>query len=97
MRTKQPRPKEPALSRPRSMLVVLTVLAVLSPRIVFAQQQGDAAMPWGVGLGVATMKRPYAGADAKKIVFPLLSFENEYVKLTSTGFDLKLASAGTVN
>ncbi len=43
------------------------------------------------------MKRPYAGAGTKTIGFPLLSFENEYVKLAGTGFDLKLASAGPIN
>lgn len=86
------------MSRSRPPLAVLTLLAGLSPHFAFAQQQqGSQATPWGIGLGVASTRRPYAGADNKTLAFPVLSFENQYVKVAGLGVDLKLGSAGPVD
>jgi outer membrane protein len=54
---------------------------------------GDAATPsrWGLGLGVASRQRPYAGVERKNNVLPVLYFENRWVRVAGAGAEFKLA------
>ena len=80
----------------RSLLAILTAAAAATPQLCVAQQQSPAATPWGLGIGVAAVKRPYTGADAKVIPFPLITYENAWVRFAGVGADLKLIEAGSI-
>ncbi|MDY0743184.1 MipA/OmpV family protein [Paucibacter sp. R3-3] len=71
-----------------------SLLALLLPNVSSAEEPGSDATPWRVGIGVASMARPYAGADNKTVAFPNVSYENDYVRIAGLGADLKLGSTG---
>ncbi len=81
----------------RLSTIALTVLLGSMPRLSFAQQQDSAATPWGVGIAVASTKRPYTGSGNKTMVLPVLSYEGEYVRVAGAGIDLKLGSTGPLD
>ncbi len=55
-----------------------------------AQASGEGMSAWALGLGVATRQQPYADADSKTNVLPLLFYENRWVRFAGTTADLKL-------
>jgi len=60
----------------------------------FAQQPPDKDEPdgssWGLGLAVVSGQSAYKGVDRETKVLPMLSFENQYVKLSGPNLELKL-------
>jgi outer membrane protein len=45
---------------------------------------------WGLGLGVMNTQKPYEGSKRESRALPFLQFENQYLKLSPMGFDVKL-------
>ena len=85
------------LRQTRPALVAAAAAFVLLPQPSFAQEQpATTAMPWAVGLGVATSQRPYAGDSSKTIPFPFVSYENDWFRIAGLGGDVKLGAAGPV-
>jgi len=83
----------------RSLL--LSALALGAAPLVRAQPAVDQSAPppsgWGLGIGASWQRPVYAGAENKTRVIPLISFENEYVRVLGLGADIKLPSAGPVS
>jgi outer membrane scaffolding protein for murein synthesis (MipA/OmpV family) len=81
--------------------VVLSAFALAATPLLQAQPAVDQSAPppsgWGLGIGAGWQRPVYAGAENKTRVIPLVSFENEYVRVLGLGADLKLPSAGPVS
>ena len=83
--------------------LVLSMLALSAVPLVMAQPQPGEDQPppppsgWGLGIGAGWQRPVYAGAENKTRVLPLISFENEYVRVLGLGADLKLPSAGPLS
>jgi MipA family protein len=54
--------------------------------------EGPPAMSWSLGLGVASMQKPYAGFDRETKALPMLQFENRYIHVFGPQIGLKLPS-----
>ncbi len=69
---------------------VAAILTCSAP--TFAQQPAGKGEPegWGLGLGVASMQKAYKGTDRETRALPMLSYENQYVKLSGPNLELKL-------
>jgi outer membrane protein len=69
----------------------MAALLLASAASTHAQQaQGPEATQWGIGAGVAVERKPYRDYDDKTHGIPLLMFENRWVSILGTQFDLKL-------
>jgi outer membrane scaffolding protein for murein synthesis (MipA/OmpV family) len=86
----------PYLRFKRALLATLAASAATASQSAFAQQQGSGGSPLGIGLGVAAFKRPYTGTDAKAIPFPMITYENEWVRIAGVGADLKFFDEGSL-
>lgn len=75
-------------------LLALSLAALATP--AHAQVFGDvdpaasSGTQWGLGIGVASRQRPYAEADRKNNVLPMLSVENRWFRLAGPGAEVKL-------
>ena len=45
---------------------------------------------WGLGIGVLSTQKPYAGIDRDNSGLPLIYFENQYVRVFGPGAEIKL-------
>jgi MipA family protein len=54
----------------------------------------EAEAHWGLGLAVGSERSPYAGVKNHSFVFPLVSYENRWVRLFGNQLDLKIPAAG---
>lgn len=45
---------------------------------------------WGLGIGVGSKQKPYAGIDRDTEVLPLIEFENKYIRLLGPALEVKL-------
>ena len=67
-------------------------LACAAP--AFAQQPPGKDKPegssWGLGLGVVNAQKAYKGTDRETKALPMVSYENQYVKLSGPNLELKL-------
>jgi outer membrane protein len=64
-----------------------------------AAQAGPAdrdATTWGVGLALSPDFRPYRDFDEKTKVWPLIAFENRWLRVAGPGLEFKLGQAGPV-
>jgi outer membrane protein len=68
--------------------------ALMGTALAHAQgPQGDEpSARWGVGIGVGSKQKPYAGIERDNEVLPLLEFENRYVHVLGPALELKLPS-----
>jgi outer membrane protein len=77
------------LARASALAAVLTCSAS-----VFAQQPPGEGEPedssWGLGLAVISAQDAYKGMDRETRGLPMLSYENQYVKLSGPNLELKL-------
>lgn len=77
------------LARVSALAAVLTCAVT-----AFAQQPPGKDEPegssWGLGLGVVSGQKAYKGTDRETKALPMLSYENQYVKLSGPNLELKL-------
>lgn len=52
---------------------------------------------WGLGIAVMSEISPYRDVDDKTEVWPLLTFENRWVRLFGPGIELKLGTSGPLS
>lgn len=83
------RPSAVILARASALAAVLACCAP-----VFAQQPPGEGEPedssWGLGLAVISGQDAYKGMDRETRGLPMLSYENQYVKLSGPNLELKL-------
>ena len=70
-------------------------LTIFASTAAFAQQppgKGDKpeGSTWGLGLAVMSAQKAYKGMDRETRALPMLSFENQYIKLGGPNLELKL-------
>lgn len=77
------------------------VLAALLPLASQAQgpRDGEAAAdsPWALGIAVMPEHKPYRDFDNKTRVWPLLTFENRWVRVFGPGVEFKLGRSGPLS
>ena len=89
-----PTPPTPPVAATHAALLALSLTALAAP--AHAQVFGDvdpaaaSGTQWGLGIGVASRQRPYADADRKNNVLPMLSVENRWFRLAGPAADVKL-------
>lgn len=75
--------------------------ALLLPLTSHAQgpRDGDAAADgaWGLGIAVMPERKPYRDFDNKTRVWPLLTFENRWVRVFGPGVEFKLGRSGPLS
>jgi outer membrane protein len=83
----------------QSSTVSLARVSVLAAALIcafpaFAQQPPGKDKPeasaWGLGLAVISTQKAYKGTDREARVLPMISYENQYVKLSGPNLELKL-------
>jgi len=57
-----------------------------------AGSEASSKSSWGLGLAAVSTQKPYAGIDRDNIAFPLVYFENKYLRVFGPGVELKLHS-----
>jgi outer membrane protein len=57
-----------------------------------AGSEASSESNWGLGLAAVSTQKPYAGIDRDNTAFPLIYFENKYVRIFGPGVELKLHS-----
>jgi outer membrane scaffolding protein for murein synthesis (MipA/OmpV family) len=81
-------------------LISLCAAALSSPA-VYAQVDADAGeqatSSWGLGAGVMMTKMPYREFDNKVEAIPLVTYENQWVRVFGPNLAVKLPSVGPVS
>lgn len=87
----------PSLVQPGAvnLVRVCALAAVLTCSVPASAQQPPGkdepeGSSWGVGLAVMSAQKAYKGMDRETRGLPMLSFENQYVKLSGPNLELKL-------
>ncbi|MBB2487506.1 MipA/OmpV family protein [Mitsuaria sp. WAJ17] len=93
-------PKPPLPSTAPPLLAAL--LTALSPLTSMAHGPddgagGDGASHWGLGLAVMPETRAYRDFDNKTEVWPILTFENRWVRVLGPGLEFKLGRTGPLS
>lgn len=77
------------LARVSALAAVLTCAAPTFAQNPPAKGKPDGAS-WGVGMAVVSAQKAYKGTDRETRALPMLSYENQYVKLSGPNLELKL-------
>jgi MipA family protein len=84
----------------RAALAAAT-FAGLSVPLLAAAQGGpdgpggrDGGSGWGLGIGVASMQKPYTGMDRETKALPMIYYENRWIRLLGLGAEAKLPRLG---
>lgn len=91
------RPRRPALL-PLAAAALLATLPL--PLLAQAQRPAGTDSPdasWGVGVAAFTDFKPYQGVKRKTRVWPLLTFENRWVRVFGPGLEFKLGRSGPLS
>lgn len=79
---------------PRFALVSLWLAACVPAPALAQAAEGEtpaaSSARWGLGLGVGVKRKPYTGVGSETSAIPVLSFENEHVRLFGPTLDVKL-------
>lgn len=77
----------------RASRLALVLLAVLSAQISYADEpvltKGESASNWALGLGVAVEQTAYRGIGNRVTPFPLIKYENSWVRVFGNTLDVK--------
>lgn len=65
-------------------------LILCSSISVTAQEPEQEDSQWGIGIGAASIQKPYKDIDRNNMVIPVLSHENKYIRLFGPSIDVKL-------
>lgn len=90
-------PKTPLSHRTLSLALAAAALTPLAASAAEPQPAQEGASSWGVGLAVITTQEGYAGKDRKNRVLPLLSYENDRVRLLGPLAEFKLGRVGAAD
>lgn len=85
--------------RPAALPLAAALLALPAPPAL-AQAPAGAEMSgasWAVGVAAFTDFKPYQGVERKTRVWPLLSFENRWVRVFGPGLEFKLGRSGPLS
>jgi outer membrane protein len=90
------------MSLPRTALPLLAAtFAALTPLASQAQGRGeggdDAGSHWGLGLAVMPETKAYRDFDNKTEVWPIVTFENRWVRVFGPGLEFKLGRSGPLS
>lgn len=84
----------------RWLSLISIVVGALSSQSVLAQNDADneesSKSSWGLGAGVTMTNKPYRDFDNKAEVIPLITYENQWVRVFGPSVEVKLPSAGPV-
>ncbi|GAA5162945.1 MipA/OmpV family protein [Viridibacterium curvum] len=79
----------------------LIATALLSHGASYAQQEsaggGQPPEGWGLGVVASASQKPYRDVDGKAEVWPMLTYENRWIRLFGPGLDVKLGKTGPVS
>lgn len=75
--------------------VLASALALVAPAAQASAPEAEVPT-WGLGLALSPDFRPYRDFDQKTRVWPLLSFENRWLRVAGPGVEFKLGQAGPV-
>ncbi len=78
----------------RSVLFLAINALAATLAMADSPQEESNASKWGVGILVGSEKTPYKGFDNKAEVFPMLTYENQWVRVFGPGVDVKMGRAG---
>ncbi|OGB57291.1 MAG: hypothetical protein A2503_04045 [Burkholderiales bacterium RIFOXYD12_FULL_59_19] len=67
---------------------------VASLALADSSHENSNASKWGVGIFAGSEKTPYKGFDNKAEVFPMLTYENQWVRVFGPSVDVKMGRAG---
>jgi len=68
----------------------MAALAAALPLASYAQAPVEQGASFGIGVGVASSQKAYAGIDRETKVIPLLQYENQYIRVQGLGVEVKL-------
>jgi len=93
MRTRyhSPSPLSPALTRIKR---IGAALALSLPMLAAAAGEGAETSAWGLGIGVISAQKAYAGADRENRVLPVILYENSWVRVLGPVAEVKLPRLG---
>jgi MipA family protein len=81
--------------RRHSVALLISTLAAMPVRADdLDARANEGGTHWGLGLAIGAERSPYAGVKNRSFVFPLISYENRWVRLFGNQLDLKLPAAG---
>lgn len=78
----------------RSVLFLVVNAWVTTLAMADSPQEESNASKWGVGIFAGSEKTPYRGFDNKTNALPMLTYENQWVRVFGPGVDVKMGSAG---
>jgi MipA family protein len=77
----------------RASRLALVLLACLSAQISYADEpvltKGESASNWALGLGIAVQQQAYRGIGNRVTPFPLVKYENSWVRVFGNTLDVK--------
>jgi MipA family protein len=77
----------------RASRLALVLLAGLSAQISYADEpvltKGESASNWALGIGVAVQQQAYRGISNRVTPFPLVKYENSWVRVFGNTLDVK--------
>lgn len=77
----------------RIYVSTFTILLACTVPVLAQEQQGEGkpeGSSWGVGLGMISMQKAYAGVSRDNKVLPMLTYESKHLKLSGPNLDIKL-------
>ena len=82
-----------------SLAIVTGALFLLSPSALAGEREKSAGEGsyFGAGLGVSLNSKPYKGFDSEALVFPLITYENAWIRIVGPGVEGKLGRVGNVS
>lgn len=80
----------PAFTLRFGVRVLAAALACGFSLAALAQPQEEPSSSWSLGLGLATLQAPYRGVDREIRPVPFVRYENQYVRISGLGGEVKL-------
>lgn len=78
------------VASPARVLAFAAALAGAVPAWAEKPAADEPSASWGLGIGAASKQKPYADFDRETKAFPILQFENKYVRIFGPGLEVKL-------
>jgi len=83
-------PRTLILASPRAMQHMMGAMALgLCATAAAGAAPADEAPSWGLGVGAFSVQKPYTEIKRENRVLPLISYENQYVRVFGPGVEIK--------